>query len=264
VLLATPSMVCWHAPVSTPPRCAENRRRPGPGAKDLTVRGPIAIVGARRLGHPAPLRSRPTPRTPAGPSSTVTSRASSRAIYSRCRFPRRWLRRSQVQRCVGPRWCAPTAALGRRRSAEHDQRVSGVPDSAGAVALIGPIDTSSRTVRDVEEGDARLLGHTTGVDGVLLVMGPLDKDLAGGVRMRAALAATDRLAVQSDLSGMTIGEWRRQRAASQRQALAVVARRRWRVGALAGAVAGARSSPPAKHGAPAGSQALRCASLREC
>ena len=49
--------------------------------------------------------------------------------------------------------------------------------SARAVARIGPIDTSAPTVGHVEEGGPRLLGHTTGVHGVLLVVGSFEKDL---------------------------------------------------------------------------------------
>ena len=74
--------------------------------------------------------------------------------------------------------------------------------SAWAIAWIGPIDKGAPTVGHVEERDPRLLAHTTGVYGVLLVVGSFDKDLASGVRMGAALSATDWLAVQGDLANL--------------------------------------------------------------
>jgi hypothetical protein len=59
--------------------------------------------------------------------------------------------------------------------------------------------------------------------------------------------------------GLTICEWRAQRAAARRKPRRGLGRLWWR----AGAVGGARSCPRAKHGAAAGSQALRCASPGE-
>ena len=57
-------------------------------------------------------------------------------------------------------------------------------------------------MRHVEECDRRDGGHGAIVDDVLLVFGLLEEDLSGGVGVGAALAAFDRLAEDSDLTGL--------------------------------------------------------------
>src|SRR5262249_33913875 len=72
--------------------------------------------------------------------------------------------------------------------------------SAGAIAGIGLVDTIAATVRHVEKRGRRDGRLGASIDDVLLVLGMLKEDLPGGVGVNAALAATDRLAVDSDLT----------------------------------------------------------------
>jgi hypothetical protein len=55
-------------------------------------------------------------------------------------------------------------------------------------------------VRHVEECDRHDSGHGAIVDGVLLVFGLLEEDLPSAVGVHAALAATDRLAEEGELT----------------------------------------------------------------
>src|SRR5262249_46944623 len=72
--------------------------------------------------------------------------------------------------------------------------------SARAIAGIGLVDTIAATVRHVEKCGRRDGRLGASIDDVLLVLGMLKEDLPGGVGVNAALAATDRLAVDRDLT----------------------------------------------------------------